>query len=192
MTSILYYSQYCDPSKNLLRDLAKTNLKEEVHFICIDDRTIDSSGKTILNLANNQRVILPPTVTKVPALLLLNQGHRVLFEQDIYDFFRPKQQIITHQATMGNGEPECYSLGQMNSMSDAYSFLDQSSDSLSAKGDGGIRQMHNYVSSYDESQMIQTPVDNYEPDKIGNNGSITMEQYKQQRELDVPLPISRN
>ena len=192
MTSILYYSQYCDPSKNLLRDLAKTNLKEEVHFICIDDRTVDSSGKTILNLANNQKVILPPTVTKVPALLLLNQGHRVLFEQEIYDFFRPKQQIITHQVTMGNGEPECYSLGQMNSMSDAYSFLDQSSDSLAAKGDGGIRQMHNYVSSYDESEMIQTPVDNYEPDKIGNNGSVTMEQLKQQRELDVPLPISRN
>ena len=32
-----------------------------------------------------------------------------------------------------------------NIMSDNYSFLDQTSDDLSAKGDGGMRQLYNYA-----------------------------------------------
>ena len=76
MSSVLYYSQYCQNCSNLLQSLAKSNVKDEIHFICIDKRTKDEKGQTFIILQNGQKVILPPTVTKVPALLLLNKNHK--------------------------------------------------------------------------------------------------------------------
>jgi hypothetical protein len=42
-------------------------------------------------------------------------------------------------------EPMAFSLGGGNIVSDQYSFLDQEPEELEAKGNGGMRQMHNYV-----------------------------------------------
>ena len=56
--SILYYSNFCEPSKKLLQLIAKTKLKNELHFICIDKRFRNSKGQTILIL-ENQQVLLP-------------------------------------------------------------------------------------------------------------------------------------
>ena len=65
--------------------------------------------------------------------------------------------------------------------SDNYSFLDQDATSLSAKGDGGLRQQHHYATlDYDSS--IETPPDNYQPDKIGQ---VTMEQLQSTRNNDI-------
>tara|TARA_B100000927_G_scaffold201069_1_gene162786 strand:- start:499 stop:765 length:267 start_codon:yes stop_codon:yes gene_type:complete len=68
--------------------------------------------------------------------------------------------------------------------SDNFSFLDQSADSMSAKGDGGLRQMHQYA-TLDYVDKIQTPPDDYEPNTIGNQG-MTMEQIQQQRNAEIP------
>ena len=43
-----------------------------------------------------------------------------------------------------------------SSHSDNYSFLDQNSDELSAKGDGGLRQMHAFA-TYNGNDSIETP-----------------------------------
>ena len=59
------------------------------------------------------------------------------------------------------------------------------SDSLSAKGNGGTRQMHNYV-DLNYSDKISTPED--EHDYKGSNklsGDLTVEQLLQQREQDL-------
>jgi hypothetical protein len=44
-------------------------------------------------------------------------------------------------------EPTAFSFGGgfSNIVSDQYSFLDQAPEELEAKGNGGMRQMHNYV-----------------------------------------------
>ena len=75
----------------------------------------------------------------------------------------------------------------MNSISDSYSFWDQSSDDLSAKGGGGLRQMHNYV-KINENVNIATPPDTYEPDKVGE---ISLEKHQEQRDMDIPKPIRK-
>lgn len=190
MASILYYSNLCEPSKKLLQVISKTKLKETIHFICIDNRRKDSSGQTIIELPQNQKVILPPTVIKVPALLLLNQGHTVLFGEQIYQHFQPQEAVLNHVETKGNGEPEAYSLGQMSCISDQYSFWDQSPTELSTKGEGGMRQIHNFVALENEYR-ITTPPDNYEADKIGNKGSKTLEQYKSERDEAIAAPVTR-
>ena len=179
--SIVYYSNYCEPSKQLLQKIAKTKLKNEIHFICIDNRKKEN-GNTIL-FVNQEQLLLPPNITKVPALFLI-ESKRALFENDIYDYLLPKEVVINQQATNGNGEPECYSIGQMSKISDSYSFWDQSPDELTTKGQGGMRQMHNFV-PLEESYSIFTPAEDYVPDKIGKNGK-SLEEYKAERESMIP------
>jgi hypothetical protein len=143
MSIIIYYSNFCDPSKKLLQKVAKTKLGQKIHFICIDRRQRDSKGNTILFLENEQ-VMLPSQVTKVPALYKM-ESNQVLFGDDIYSFLLPKEIEINQQATNGNFEPECYSIYGMNRMSDTFSFLDQSPEDLSAKGVGGARQLRRFA-----------------------------------------------
>ena len=45
MSSILYYSNFCEHSKKLLQGLSKTKVSKDVHFICIDKRVKEGDGK---------------------------------------------------------------------------------------------------------------------------------------------------
>ena len=114
----------------------------------------------------------------------------VLIEDNIYAYLNPKETKINTLATCGNGEPECYSLNQMSSMSDSYSFWDQDSKELETKGMGGVRQMHNFV-ALEDNFSISTPTEDYTADKIGNNGTKTLEEYKAEREKSIAAPIQR-
>jgi len=149
MSCILYYSKYCEVSKKYLQLLSKSSMQNDIHFICIDKRVKDSNNKTYIVLENGQKIILPENVTKVPALLLLAQGYQVLYGDQILQYLKPKQQEEVKQATRNNMEPMAFSLGGGGSfgdvVSDQYSFLDQEPDDLKAEGNGGMRQMHNYV-----------------------------------------------
>jgi hypothetical protein len=149
MSCILYYSKYCDICKKYLQLLSKTDIQKDIHFICIDKRVKDANNKTYIILENGQKIILPENVTKVPALLLLNQGYQVLYGEQILQYLKPRQQQEVRQATQNNMEPMAFSLGGGGGfgdiVSDQYSFLDQNPDELSAEGNGGMRQMHNYV-----------------------------------------------
>lgn len=187
MSAICYYSNFCEPSKKLLQLMAKTKLKNEIHFICIDKRSRDARGQTMVEV-NGQRVVLPPAVSKVPALYLI-ETRKALFEDDIYRYLAPQEAAITHVETRGQGEPDCYS-SQSCSMSDSFSFWDQDAEELGTKGSGGMRQQHNYA-AIDQISQIPTPADTYEPDKIGAKGSKTLEEYKAERELAVAPPIAR-
>jgi len=171
-----------------LKDVATSKIKDDIHFISIDNREKLPDGQTILLLEKNQKVILPTTVTKVPALLLLNRNHEVLFGDDIYKHLQPQQQEITQVATQSQGEPMAFALGGGSIVSDNYSFLDMSSEELSAKGSGGTRQMHSYA-TLDFNDTIRTPNDDYEPNKVKESD---MEQFQRQREADVKMPAVRH
>ena len=147
MSCIFYYSKYCEVSKKYLQLLSKSASQKDIHFICIDKRVKDTNNKTYIILDNGQKIILPENITRVPALLLLNQGYQVLYGEQIIQHLKPKQELEVRQATQNNMEPMAFSFGGGFSdiVSDQYSFLDQNSEELEAKGNGGMRQMHNYV-----------------------------------------------
>jgi len=187
MSCILYYSNFCEHSKKLLNTLTKANLTNDIHFICIDKRTKDENNKIFIILENGQKIIMPENVTRVPALLLLNQGYNVLYGDSILNYFKPKQERQIKQATQNNIEPMAFSFGSglSNVVSDQYSFLDMDSDALSAKGDGGLRQMHNYV-NLNYMDQISTPEDDQDYKK--NNKipeGLTVEQLQQQRDQEM-------
>ena len=187
MSYVLYYSNYCENSKKLLESLAKSDKKNEIHFLCIDNRVTDKSGITHVIMENGQQIVLPPTVTCVPSLLLLKQGHQVVSGDEIYNILVPKKNTVSEQ--LNEGEPIAFQLGatsgstMMGVASDSFSFLDMSSEDLSAKGEGGLRQMHHYV-SIDGGNQISTPPDTYSSDKIGNQ--VTIDSIRAERENDIP------
>jgi hypothetical protein len=183
MSSILYYSNYCDNCSKLLQTISKLNSKDEMHFINIDKRIKKSNGATYVVLENGQELLLPPTINKVPALLLLNKNHHVLFGNDINKHIESSNIAYINPTVKANGEPLAFSLGggSFGITSDNYSFLDQDATSLSAKGDGGMRQQHHYA-GLDYNSSIDTPPDNYQPDKIG---PVSMEQLQQKRNSSI-------
>ena len=183
MSSILYYSNYCDNCSKLLQIISTSNSKSDMHFINIDKRVKRENGATYVVLENGQELLLPPTINKVPALLLLNKGHHVLFGSDINKHLEASNIIKTNPTVKSNGEPLAFSMNNcgFGVTSDNYSFLDQDAQSLSAKGDGGMRQQHHYA-DLDYNGNIDTPPDTYSPDKIG---PVSMEKLQQKRTNDI-------
>ena len=192
MSSILYYSNSCEHSKKLLQTISKNQLNNDVHFICIDKRVKDDSNKVYIILENGQKIIMPETVNRVPALLLLNQNYKVLYGDAILQHMRPKQSMAVKQTPINTNnnmqEPSAFSFGCGGSgfvASDQYSFLDMDSEALNAKGSGGTRQMHNYV-DVNFSDAISTPVDETEYKKTSRMPEgLTVEQLQKQRDMDM-------
>jgi hypothetical protein len=170
-----------------LSALSKSQVSNDIHFLCIDKRVKSGTGAWHIITETGEKVLLPPQVNRVPALLLLNKGHQVLYGEQILQHFQPKNVALNDQATGFNGEPNAFALGResMGSgfgvASDNYSFLDQSADELSAKGNGGMRQLYNYA-TIDLVDKIDTPPDTYSPDKVG---SVSMEQLQQKRQSEI-------
>jgi thiol-disulfide isomerase/thioredoxin len=179
MSMILFYSNYCDKCKEILPILSQCQAKKDINFINIDNRIKKNDGATYIILENQKEIILPPNVSKVPALLLINRGSQVIFGKQIIEHIQPRQmQTIQSEKNVPN-EPMSFSLGDINSygvMSDNFSFLDQSVDSLAAKGNGGLRQLRNYF-TLDGIDNIETPPDDYEPNKI-NSSSLEKAQME--------------
>lgn len=191
MSSILYYSNFCDKSKKILQTLAKSNIKEELHYLCIDKRVKGPTGSWYIVLENGENIIMPPQVNRVPALLLMKQGHQVLYGDQILAHLQPRDTAINMVATNNNGEPSPFSLnhdciGGYGVASDTFSFWDQTSDDLSAKGNGGMRQLYNYA-TIDSDIRIDAPKEDYTPDKIG---SVSLENLQQTRNTDIQINMA--
>jgi hypothetical protein len=194
MSSILYYSNFCEPSKKLLQTVTKTQNTNNIHFVCIDKRVKDSNGKIYIILQNGQKLIMPENVTRVPALLLLNQNYQVIYGDEIYKHLKPQVMQNIKQATNNNMEPMNYQDGfgafggfSGGIASDNYSFLDQNDQDLSTKGNGGLRQMHNYVTLNDSMNLtMKLPTDEveYKADKI-REGEMSVESLQRRRDEEL-------
>ena len=184
---VLYYSNHCKYCKKILQSLGKTNLREKISFICIDNRYIDNkTNQSLIVLENGKQVIMPPNLKQVPALLLVNDKFRILLGDSIIEHLRPDIIRQNEQAqAQGGGEPFCYTFNTApnNVVSEQYTYFDMTPDELSAKGNGHRRQMHNYVSVKSDANIIKTPPDTYKPNKV--SGDLTIEDLQQQRNAEL-------
>lgn len=185
MSDILYYSNYCKHSQSIIQYFAKNNLTDKVSFICVDKRIVDSkTGYTHIILENGKKVLLPPNIHHVPSLLLTKQNYKVVLGDNIIGYFKPKVVEQNEIATDYQGEPSGFYIGGgTNIVSEQYTFYNMSPEELSAKGKGGMRQLHNYVKANHEPVFINTPPDKYQPDKLSNQ--LTLETLQQQRNNDI-------
>ena len=184
MSSVLYYSKYCENCKKLIYELGKSDVSKQIHFLSIDKRVV-KNDKVFIVLDNGCEVFLPPNIKKVPSLLLLNKGNKILIGEDVANYFRPQLTQNKIRATQHNLEPMAFSMYEMGScMSDNYSYLDQSNEEMSAKGNGGLRQMHSFV-TLQHNDKINTPPEDYEPDKVGN---VDLGKLQAERDSEISIP----
>ena len=221
MLDILYYSNYCAFCQKVIQHLVKLGLSEKMNFICIDKRKRDDQNNHLyVYLENGKRVIMPPNVHSVPALLLTKQNYRVLFgDESILQHLAAATAAAASSSapqmyrTGGgggggggggagaggngsivlqspNGEPLGVNL-QLSSkgvciVSEKFTPYDMSVDELSAKGNGGRRDMHFYYPASHDIQYnkIVTPPDTYRPDKVSQN--VTIDSLEKNRYNDIP------
>ena len=181
---ILYYSNYCKHSQNIIQTLVKSNLTNKISFICIDKRTRDpNNGQMYVTLENGGKVIMPPNVHSVPSLLLVKQQYRVIMGDDILKHLHPEIKNTMTSKQSVQVEPSGYflaaSTGGTNIISEKFTSYSMTPEELSAKGNGGARQMYNYISVKDDMHLINTPPDNYRPDKVSTD--ITLDKLQQKR-----------
>jgi len=191
MSCILYYSNKCDHSQKYLQILGKCNLEKEVHFICIDSRIKEANGKTYIILQNQQRIVLPDNVTRVPALLLINEGYRVLYGEAILQYLKPIQQNKVVKATQNNLEPMAFSdtggFSNNGIYSDHYSSVNLDATQLSFQnGDAGMHQMYNYT-SYSSTENDGTYGVNYDNNSSNTKGSNRMDADTSKSKMDTIL-----
>ena len=187
MSVIIYYSNFCEHSKELLQYLTKQSFTS-INYLCIDKR-FSKNGNTYIIMENQKQIILPSIITSVPALLLLDDGNKIMLGKEIYKYFKPKQLSLVKDAT-NNDEPEAFILNSSfgNTVSsDSFSYFDMDSDEMTAKGNGGTRQMHTYA-AINFNDQIETPDEDYKSDKIGE---VSIEKLKPQRNSDIPQPQMR-
>ena len=178
MNGILYYSNNCPKCNALLHKIGKTSKRNELHFLCVDSRT-NEDGQTYLELKTGEKVLLPVTITKVPALLLLDRGCMVIFGDAIHTHLFPEP-LPTKAAVAAIEEPESFSFGggsYHGVASDSFSFWDQSAADMEAKGNGGLRQPHHYV-NLDSKDCIETPPDTWTPNKVNEEDTQRYEETR--------------
>jgi hypothetical protein len=89
MTQILYYSNFCNNSKNVINNISKKMFK--IHYLNIDKRTI-INGETYIILENGKNIIFPKNIAHVPALLTIDKKCEVIYGNDIINFLLRQQQ----------------------------------------------------------------------------------------------------
>jgi len=185
---ILYYSNYCKHSKNVINILTKHGMNEKLSFICIDKRKKDpQTNQVFIFLENGNKVVLPPNIQRVPTLLCVKNNYKLIFGTDILKHYHKEIQQENLKATQYEGEPMAYSFnggsGGTNIFSEKFTSLSLTPEELSAKGKSNNRPLYNYVSYSDNIEVINTPDDTYKPDKISSD--LTIDQLQQQRMNEI-------
>lgn len=180
MSSVLYYSNVCPHCKNLLSKLSRSSIKDDIHFLSIDKRRRKGDEVYII-LQNGSEILLPKNITKVPSVMLLYRNNKVLEGVDVqkhFDLMIDAKKPIQNRSV--ETEPTSFSMDDIigSVHSDNFSFLDMSAEELSAKGTGGTRLMYNY-SSLAPDQRIETPPDDYVPNKVNPD---ELKKYREERQ----------
>tara|TARA_Y100000389_G_scaffold203265_1_gene251152 strand:+ start:32192 stop:32800 length:609 start_codon:yes stop_codon:yes gene_type:complete len=181
---LLFYSEYCTHSKELLSKLKQKNLLDKMVLINIDNRYV-KNNLTYLIIDNKETMPLPPMITCVPTMCI-TPAYEILQGEKILEYFLPIVNNIEDEKTMINIEPNSYSLdnetiGQFGVSSDNYSYWDTDPDDLSAKGNGGLKQMYNYASINNNDAEIYTPPDL----ENANKSSLNLDEIQQQRNNEL-------
>lgn len=184
---LLFFSELCTHSKELLTSLKRKNILDKVQLICVDNRYVENNI-THIYLNPQQTMPLPPMITCVPTLCIM-PNYEILKGGQIMEYFAPMSKSIQDEREKINMEPNAFSLGAETNgsfgvSSDSFSFWDTNSDDLSAQGNGGRRQMYTYASiesTNNHSEQIYTPTE----DTSDKPAPVNLDQIQQQRNNEL-------
>lgn len=87
---ILFYSNYCTYSKEIINNISKTPLNENMLFVCVDDSNIQ----------------LPPFITSVPTIYLINDK-KIVIDEAIPEWIKDKLSVSAGP-TVDDNEIQAY------------------------------------------------------------------------------------
>lgn len=198
----LYYSKNCLHCQKLLSYLAKHGYTNKLNFLPIDRRQRDqTTGQMYLLLDRGTKVLLPANVQNVPSLVCSSsQNFKVLVGNDIYQYINYQLQGLNNEATHNNGEPSGFQLNQLNTMSEQFTYYSMTPKDLSSKGQGGMRQLLNYVpASYEgatanNNMAVNAGVNRLEPrgedyrsEKLKAD-DVDFESLQKRRNAEIAIP----
>ena len=150
-----------------------------------------NDNQIYIELDNGSKVILPPNVHSVPALLLIRNNYNVLYGDEILTHFHGDMKKNSSEIVKVNGEPAGFSMfsfsGGANIMSEKFTNYNMTPDDLSSKSNSKLRDLYNYVSANEKSSFIETPDEDYKPDKISNDVTIDSLQQKRIDEIEKTI-----
>lgn len=113
--NIFYYSNYCQHSQKVFQFLVRANLTTEINCICVDKRGRDTqTNQMYIVMPNGDKILMPPNINSVPALLMMKQNYNVIYGYDIIKHYEPSIVNDKMMATNFNGEPSGFTLGGPN------------------------------------------------------------------------------
>ena len=105
---ILFYSNYCDFSKEIVNNISNNNLSDNFVFICVDDKNIE----------------LPTFLKVVPTIFNIHQKE-VLIEEDLDNYLNNKLNKINEK--VDTNDLDTY-FNSNNNFSSYYSTIDSTED----------------------------------------------------------------
>jgi hypothetical protein len=148
----------------------KANLTNEISFVCIDKRGRDpQTNQLFIITEGGERVLMPPNVHSVPAMLLVKEQYRVIYGDEILQNYESRIVNDKMTATNFNGEPMGYSLG----------------------GNNSAGALNSLTSSYSGRQNIITPPEEFTSNKIKGDDSIVSSYEQMRKAQDTQMGIGK-
>lgn len=149
----------------------------------------------LIMLENGTKVALPPTVSSVPSLLLVNKNYVVAvglsnIMRELNTEAIPNGTMTRNNERVEPSEKEfiSYEIGSytsnQNIVSERFTDYNLSPEALSSKGQSKDRDLYNYV-PVDGVQYISTPDETYKPDKM--SADMTIDRLQQMRNQDISI-----
>ena len=183
MIGVLYYGRTCTHSQDLLRKVSQQGLSRKLKFVPVDKRE-RRGEQTLAILDNGSRVLIPPAVTAVPALLDIrdkNVHQGPLVSQRL----AAEAERLNRAATGAEREPLAFS--EISGGSDtgtAFTFISDDPETLLAQGSGGT-QRESFFAGVNDNIRIGVS----ENDESGGESKVTDSDYEAllaRRAADLP------
>jgi hypothetical protein len=181
---ILFYSNYCLYSKELLVTVTKLNLKSRFLMVCVD----------------RHRSSIPPSVDRVPAIM--TPDRKLVFDEEITTYIHTLvDKDRSSSATTKSNHPQRAVVGVTGDPREICSATSTTSTGFSylGEGDGGgggdnltgsLEQEDFSISSsfgiFGQDQHIETPNE----DDNEEDSSLDYERFKASRDADIVIPTT--
>ena len=191
---VFYYSNHCRHCPRIIQFINKNGLVDRLNCVCVDMRERSpENGATYVQLENGARVMLPPNVNCVPALIQVGNKHTLVAGDDILAYLQGRVAPGMHSDVgadaRANGEPLGASPGALsrsgNIVSDSFSAYSESSGGSSLAGPPG-RDTGHYAPVGGAQGVISGPEDSYRSGKMsGDDTAASIAALEKLRNADV-------
>lgn len=185
MFGVLYYGKTCQHSQQLLRQVAKQGIADKLRFIPVDLQ--ERRGDQLLAILDNgSRVLIPPGVTAVPALLDIRDKN-IYMGPEVGKRLAAEAERAARAATGAEKEPMAYT-DISGGTSTTFSFVTDDPEALLAKGTGRTNAPSHFAGIHDNPTI---PTAQEGESNGGPGGKVTAadyDAYLAQRDAGISMP----